>query len=150
MDILKFLKAIAIVILLIFFTGCHDYNREVKIGNAIFISDWNINSFPQKAILYLYKKDNKFKDIEAEYKSALVSFENDTLNKRKLLKIVFDTDEADLTTGFDYRVSIDNTIEYKIHDLKVSPKNQGSEIYGKVGDKMMSADEKGIYLETEK
>ena len=145
MGILKFLKTFYVTIVVVFFISCHDYSKEVEIGNSVMIYEWNPNDLPEKATLIKYKKDSGFENSAGEYKNSSITIADDTLNNRKFLRIDFRVPDR-LTTGFDYKLVVDDTIECKIHDFTVLPKNQGGEISAKSGMDVIAADHKGIYL----
>lgn len=133
MDTLKYIKNMLFLLLLFNLYSCHNDNREF-VKSEIWIWDWNDSSIPKKAYLLRYENESSYGKLLDTYKNDVLKIKFDTLNKKKYLLLNFKNPQSKLATQFDYKLIIDDTIQYKILDFKTAPKKNGGDVFVKINN----------------
>jgi len=123
----KFCKA-AMTFLLIIITGsivgCNP-QKSTDIRGLFTFDGWD-RKVPKHGVLYQYKKGSDFTILEQKYESGFkpdMMFSDNPKNKPNL-EVRF-AGSNDFSTESDYKLVLDNDIEYRIYDLE--------SVYGKEG-----------------
>ncbi len=113
----------------IFFLGmlcsCDD-DRPNTLVNRIIIYEWGTKTLPVKAKLLEYGRDAFDEDSLHAYSDFTFGIERDTLNKVDYLALDFKTADRKLPIKHDYKLLINDSIVYKIFDIRKIPKTQGN------------------------
>jgi hypothetical protein len=115
-NFLVFTTPIFITILSI--AGCAFAPEKCKtIQNRVVILDWDDN-IPKSAILYRYRKDSNFKDLQqVSVNNFQATIDSSKKNKTPTLLLKF-LDYSGFALDSDYKLIVDNKIEYKISDIE--------------------------------
>lgn len=135
------LKRLIYLFVVLFLLSCEGNTRET-ISSEIRIYEWDHYPVPVKAELLQYDKNGFDEKALKSYKKVLLKKGWDTLNKEDYLMLKFDTPGSRLPTKNDYKLIINDTLEYKITEIRTAPATQGGDIFLKTnGNTTMIGDD---------
>lgn len=95
-----------------------------KFTRSLMVLDWE-DEVPNSAILSTYKKGSNFEDPAESSSSDYFGEKLKTSSGRSYLRVVF-KDQSVLSHKYDYRLIIDNKIDFKIYEITPSARRVSS------------------------
>jgi hypothetical protein len=119
-----FLLAMTIYIVV----GCN--TKCLSTGGVFNVDNWN-EKIPKKGVLYRYKSGSNFAILEKKNESGFTAWliKQPNPGAKPTLAVQFIGDEV-FSTESDYKLVLDNKIEYRIYDLKSGYGEQGCPLLG--------------------